>query len=69
MKLFTNIGLTRTLPTTHEIKTNNKAYSKPPNGFPWRWMTLDKKLNFQFDPGIQYQYSGEGGIFEKSIRK
>jgi hypothetical protein len=23
-------------------------------------MTLDKKLNFQFDPGIQYQYSGEG---------
>jgi CubicO group peptidase (beta-lactamase class C family) len=22
-----------TLPTTHEIKTNNKAYSKPPNGF------------------------------------
>jgi hypothetical protein len=30
-------------------------------GFPnWRWMTRDKKLNFQFDPGTKYQYSGEG---------
>ncbi|MFS4471470.1 serine hydrolase [Chryseobacterium sp. T20] len=30
-------------------------------GFPnWRWMNTDKKLNFQFDPGTQYQYSGEG---------
>jgi CubicO group peptidase (beta-lactamase class C family) len=30
-------------------------------GFPnWRWMNADKKLNFQFDPGTQYQYSGEG---------
>lgn len=26
----------------------------------WRWMNADKKLNFQFDPGTQYQYSGEG---------
>lgn len=30
-------------------------------GFPnWRWMNNDKKLNFQFDPGTKYQYSGEG---------
>ncbi|WP_330747163.1 serine hydrolase [Chryseobacterium sp. CP-77] len=30
-------------------------------GFPnWRWMNADKKLNFQFDPGTRYQYSGEG---------
>ncbi|WP_163410816.1 serine hydrolase [Flavobacterium ajazii] len=30
-------------------------------GFPnWRWMNDDKKLNFQFDPGTKYQYSGEG---------
>lgn len=30
-------------------------------GFPnWRWMNPDKKLNFQFDPGTKYQYSGEG---------
>ncbi|NML70124.1 beta-lactamase family protein [Chryseobacterium sp. RP-3-3] len=30
-------------------------------GFPnWRWMNADGKLNFQFDPGTKYQYSGEG---------
>ncbi len=30
-------------------------------GFPnWRWMNADKKLSFQFEPGTQYQYSGEG---------
>jgi CubicO group peptidase (beta-lactamase class C family) len=30
-------------------------------GFPnWRWINDDKKLNFQFDPGTKYQYSGEG---------
>lgn len=30
-------------------------------GFPnWRWMNANKKLNFQFDPGTRYQYSGEG---------
>ncbi len=26
----------------------------------WRWMNENKKLNFQFDPGTKYQYSGEG---------
>lgn len=26
----------------------------------WRWMNKNKKLNFQFDPGTKYQYSGEG---------
>ncbi len=30
-------------------------------GFPnWRFSTPDGKLTFQFDPGTQYQYSGEG---------
>lgn len=30
-------------------------------GFPnWRWMNNNKKLNFQFEPGTKYQYSGEG---------
>jgi len=30
-------------------------------GFPnWRWMNDSKKLNFQFEPGTKYQYSGEG---------
>ncbi|MBB4806708.1 CubicO group peptidase (beta-lactamase class C family) [Chryseobacterium defluvii] len=30
-------------------------------GFPnWRWMKENKKLSFDFEPGTQYQYSGEG---------
>ena len=30
-------------------------------GFPnWRWMNKNKKLDFQFEPGTKYQYSGEG---------
>lgn len=30
-------------------------------GFPnWRWMNKNNKLNFEFDPGTKYQYSGEG---------
>lgn len=30
-------------------------------GFPnWRYSTKSKKLDFQFEPGSQYQYSGEG---------
>lgn len=30
-------------------------------GFPnWRYSTQSKKLSFQFEPGTQYQYSGEG---------
>ena len=31
------------------------------SGFPnWRWMNDSKKLDFQFEPGTKYQYSGEG---------
>lgn len=26
----------------------------------WRWMTSDKKLTLQFEPGSRYSYSGEG---------
>jgi CubicO group peptidase (beta-lactamase class C family) len=30
-------------------------------GFPnWRYLNKGNKLNFEFDPGTQYQYSGEG---------
>lgn len=30
-------------------------------GFPnWRWMTPGKKLAFQFEPGLRFEYSGEG---------
>lgn len=30
-------------------------------GFPnWRWTDESEKLNFQFEPGAKYQYSGEG---------
>lgn len=30
-------------------------------GFPnWRWMNKNNKLNFEFEPGTKYQYSGEG---------
>ena len=30
-------------------------------GFPnWRWMTPSKKLAFEFEPGLKFQYSGEG---------
>ncbi len=30
-------------------------------GFPnWRYESKDQKLNFQFEPGTRYQYSGEG---------
>lgn len=44
-------------------------------GFPnWRWMNKDVKLNFEFDPGTKYQYSGEGFEYlrkalEKKFRK
>jgi CubicO group peptidase (beta-lactamase class C family) len=30
-------------------------------GFPnWRWLNKSKKLEFSFEPGTKYQYSGEG---------
>ena len=40
-------------------------------GFPnWRWMNKDKKLNFQFDPGTKYQYSGKVlNISEKLLKR
>jgi len=31
------------------------------SGFPnWRYSNKSNKLNFQFEPGAKYQYSGEG---------
>ncbi len=49
------------------------------SGFPnWRYSNKSKKLNFEFSPGTQYQYSGEGieylrkaleSKFEKSLNE
>lgn len=37
-------------------------------GFPnWRWLNDSKKLDFQFDPGTKYQYSGEGFEYLKKV--
>jgi len=40
-------------------------------GFPnWRRMNKDQKLNFEFDPGTKYQYSGEGFEYlRKAVEK
>jgi CubicO group peptidase (beta-lactamase class C family) len=46
-------------PRVHKLTT--RLILSHQSGFPnWRWMNADKKLNFQFDPGTSYQYSGEG---------
>jgi CubicO group peptidase (beta-lactamase class C family) len=40
--------------TTRHILTHQ-------TGFPnWRWQTPSKKLAFEFEPGLKFQYSGEG---------
>ena len=40
--------------TTRHILTHQ-------TGFPnWRWMTPANKLDFEFEPGLKFQYSGEG---------
>lgn len=41
------------------------------SGFPnWRYLTDDKKLSFQFEPGTRWQYSGEGFEYlRKAIEK
>ncbi len=40
--------------TTRHILTHQ-------TGFPnWRWMKPSKKLAFEFEPGLKFQYSGEG---------
>jgi len=42
-------------------KLTTKFILSHQTGFPnWRWMSEDKKLKFQFEPGTKYQYSGEG---------
>nr|WP_255409441.1 serine hydrolase domain-containing protein [Aquimarina sp. I32.4] len=41
------------------------------SGFPnWRYLTEDKRLSFQFEPGTKWQYSGEGFEYlRKAIEK
>lgn len=44
----------------HKLLTSRIVLSHQ-TGFPnWRWNNKDKKLAFDFDPGTQFQYSGEG---------
>lgn len=44
----------------HELLTPRILLSHQ-SGFPnWRWNTAEGTLAFEFDPGTQYQYSGEG---------
>ncbi|WP_051884839.1 serine hydrolase domain-containing protein [Chryseobacterium luteum] len=46
---------------TRYKKVTTRIILSHQTGFPnWRWMNADKRLNFQFDPGTKYQYSGEG---------
>ncbi len=46
-------------PRSHKLTT--RLILSHQSGFPnWRRMNADNKLNFQFDPGTGYQYSGEG---------
>ncbi|WP_267740825.1 class A beta-lactamase-related serine hydrolase, partial [Myroides injenensis] len=48
-----NDSLTKKL-TTRIILSHQTGFSN------WRWMNENKKLNFQFEPGTKYHYSGEG---------
>ena len=51
-----------------DVKDDNRHRKLTPKlvlthqtGFPnWRYLNEDNKLTFQFEPGTQYQYSGEG---------
>lgn len=58
----------------HEIKNDERhklltarIVLSHQTGFPnWRWNNQDKKLAFDFDPGTQFQYSGEGFEYLKN---
>ncbi len=50
--------------TTRLILSHQTGFSN------WRWMNKDNKLNFEFEPGTKYQYSGEGFEYlRKAIEK
>ncbi len=40
--------------TTRHVLTHQTGFKN------WRWRSPDKKLAFEFEPGTQWQYSGEG---------
>src|SRR5690606_6591168 len=40
--------------TTRHVLSHQSGFTN------WRWETISGKLEFQFTPGTQYQYSGEG---------
>ena len=57
-KYWTDPDITKDL---RSKKLTTRIILSHQTGFPnWRWMNADKKLNFQFEPGTKYQYSGEG---------
>lgn len=43
--------------TTRHVLTHQSGFLN------WRWQSPDKKLAFQFEPGTNYQYSGEGFVY------
>ncbi|WP_426585896.1 serine hydrolase domain-containing protein [Mucilaginibacter sp. R-33] len=46
-------------PRSKKLTTKNILTHQ--SGFPnWRWMKPSKKLAFEFEPGLKFQYSGEG---------
>lgn len=44
----------------HQMLTPRLVLSHQTGFENWRWMSPDKKLQFQFTPGSKHQYSGEG---------
>ena len=62
MNLWLNIGLNPDIandPRSKELTTRHVLSHQ--SGFPnWRSDTESKKLQFNFEPGSKYQYSGEG---------
>src|SRR5690606_37776213 len=44
----------------HKQLTTRHTLSHQSGFTNWRWETISGKLEFQFTPGTQYQYSGEG---------
>ncbi len=45
----------------HLMKLTTRHILNHRSGFPnWRYLTKDKRLTFEFEPGTKWQYSGEG---------
>ncbi|WP_368366345.1 serine hydrolase [Chryseobacterium sp. SSA4.19] len=52
----------------HKKLTSRLVLSHQTGFTNWRWQNKDNKLNFEFNPGTRYQYSGEGfGYLRKAV--